>query len=194
MQNRYYMKDEVPFSDFPSYTENSTNKGKAVGIVIVVIFIIAGIVGGLYFVGKNKKSETPVVAPTEAPIPTEVPTETPSATPSGSITPTSKLTPTPSGTSSKIDRAKLSVAVLNGSGVVGAGKKVSDSLSALGYKIASTGNADTFDFKGITVKVTKANKDYGDLLKKDLADQTSGSVVVSVDDTITTGAAVIVGK
>ncbi|HSW47509.1 MAG TPA: LytR C-terminal domain-containing protein [Candidatus Saccharimonadales bacterium] len=194
MQNRYYMKDEVPFSDFPAYTEDSSNKSRKFAVILVIIIIIAAIVGGLYFLGKNKNSESKiVVTPTEAP--TETPTDIPSATPSGSITPSAKLTPTPTGTSTKLDRSKLSIEVLNGSGVVGAGKKIADYLSGLGYKIASTGNADAFDFKGITIKVNKANSDYAALLKKDLSDQASGSAVTaSVDDTIKTDAAVIVGK
>lgn len=186
------MQDEVPFQDFPSYTEKSSNKGRAFGIILVVILIIAGVVGGLYLLGKNKKSDTKSVVPTHAPTPTEVISLTPSATPSGSLTPSPKLSPTPSGTSSKLDRSKLGVAVLNGSGVAGAANKTSAVLKALGYTIGTTTNADKFTYTGITVLVKKAKKDYGDLLKKDLSDQ--GTVTVTIDDTISTDAQVIVGK
>ncbi len=194
MQNRYYMKDEVPFSDFPAYTEKSTNRGKAAGIFLIVVLLIAGAVGGLYFLGNSKKTEQKaVIIPTIAP--TEEPTEAPTSTPSGSITPSVKLTPTPSASSSKLDRSKLSVAVLNGSGVVGAGKKYSTYLSGLGYVVSLTGNADSFNYTDITVKVKKAKSDYGALLKKDLASQASGSAITTtVDDSITTDATVIVGK
>lgn len=200
MQNRYYMKDEVPFSDFPAYTEKSTNKGKAFGIFMVAILLIAGLVGGLYFMGRNKKSETKAIVPTVAPSPTLKPSPTSTAsasltaTPSGKVTPkpSSKLTPTPSGTSSKLDRSVISVAILNGSGVAGAANKTAASLRTLGYTIGATANADRFTYTGITVLVKKAQKDYGDLLKKDLSDQ--GAVTVTVDDTIPTDAQVIVGK
>jgi hypothetical protein len=192
MQNRYYMKDEVPFSDFPAYTENSTNKGKAIWIFLIVILIIAGIVGGLYFLGKNKKADNKAIAPTHAPSPTLEPSPTSSASATLTATPSGKLTPTPSGTSSKLDRSKLSVAVLNGSGVPGAANKTATTLRGLGYTVGATANADKFTYTGITVLVKKAKKDYGDLLKKDLSDQ--GTVTVTVDDAIPTDAQVIVGK
>ncbi|HVF69010.1 MAG TPA: LytR C-terminal domain-containing protein [Xanthomonadales bacterium] len=186
--SRYYMKDEIPFQDFPAYSEKSTNK-KPLVIFLVVLLIIAAGVGGLYFLGRSRGAESNIVIPTEAPLPTEEPTSTPSASVSGT------LTPAPSGTSSKLDRASLNVVVLNGSGVVGAGRRYATYLTGLGYTVSSTGNADTFDYTGITVKVKKAKSDYGALLKKDLASFASGSVITtSIDDTITTDAAVIIGK
>jgi hypothetical protein len=183
------MKDEVPFQDFPAYTEQTAGKSKALGIFLIALLVIAGVVGGLYLLGRNKNTDKKSqVSVTKAPTPTEAPTETPSATPSGSVTPSVS----PSGTSSKLDRSKLSVAVLNGSGVPGAASKTSSALKSLGYTIGATTNADKFTYTGITVLVKKAKKDYGDLLKKDLSDQ--GDVTVTVDDTIPTDAQVIVGK
>ena len=189
------MKAEAPFQDFPAYAEKSTNK-KPFVILLVILVVIAAGVGGLYYLGSNKKSDSQAaIAPTKIPTPTEKPTETPTSSPSGSITPTKKLTPTPTGTSGKLDRAKLTVAVLNGSGIAGAGRKYSTMLSGLGYNVTSTNNADTFDYTGITVKVKKAKSDYAALLKKDLASTASGSAIkTSIDDTITTDAAVVVGK
>lgn len=196
MNNRYYMKDEVPFQDFSTFTEKTTKNSKSGAIIVIVIFIIIAIVGGLFVLGMNKKSDTSsTVAPTKTPTPTLEPTETPSATPSGSIKPTGKTTPSSTVSSGKLDRATLNVSVLNGSGVVGAGKKISDYLSGLGYIIKTTGNADNFGYEDITVKIKKSKSDYGALLKKDLSTQGSGSaVIVSVDDTIATDAQVIVGK
>lgn len=187
------MKDEVPFQDFPAYTEQTASKSKAVGIFLIALLVILGVVGGLYLLGRNKSTDTKSqVSVTKAPSPTKEPTETPSATPSGSITPSAKLTPSPSGTSTNLDRSKLGVAILNGSGVAGAASKTSATLKALGYTIGAITNADQFTYTGITVVVKKAKKDYGDLLKKDLSGQ--GTVTVTVDDTIGTDAQVIVGK
>lgn len=193
---RYYMKDEVPFSDFPAYTERSKGRSKAAAVFLAILVLLAAGLSGLYFLGKNKdsKSQT-VVTPTESPLPTDAPTPTATDSASLSATPSGKLTPTPSGTSSKLDRSSINLVVLNGSGVVGAGRKYSTYLSGLGYNVTSTGNADTFDYTGITVKVKKSKSDFGALLKKDLTSFASGSAVTTkVDDTITTDAAVIVGK
>lgn len=191
--SRYYMKDEAPFQDFPAYAEKSTNK-KPLVIFLVILLVIAAVIGGLYFLGANKESESQeAVVPTEAPTPTEEPTPSASVSATLTATPSGKLTPT--GTSSKLDRSTLNVAVLNGSGVVGAGRRYSTYLTGLGYNVTSTGNADTFDYTGITVKVKKTKSDYAALLKKDLATQASGSAITtSIDDTITTDAAVIIGK
>ncbi len=190
--SKYYMKDEVPFQDFPAYTEQSSNKGRGFIILLVIVLLIAAVVGGLYFLGNSKKSESKPVVTKTKPTPTHKPTETPSATASGSITPSGKLTPTPSGTSSKLDRTKLNIAVLNGSGVAGAANKTASELKSLGYTIGATTNADKFTYTGITILVKKSEKDYGDLLKKDLA--SLGNVTVTVDDTIPTDAQVIIGK
>jgi len=187
MQTRYYMKDEVPFQGYPTYTEKSTNKSKALSILLIVVILFVVIFVGLYFLGKSKKSKAPIPNPT----PTMQPTSTPSV--SGSLTPTGKLTPTPNV--SKLDRSKLNVSVLNGSGVVGAGKKIADYLSGLGYVINGTGNADNYNYQGISVKVKQTKSDYAALLKKDLGSVASGSAVTTgVDDTISTDAQVIVGK
>lgn len=189
------MKDEAPFQDFPAY-ERQTKKGSSKGLVvlIVIILIIAGVVGGLFFLGQNKKSQSKTsITPTQKP--TVEPTATPTASASGTVTPTKKVTPTPKSSSSSTERSDLNVTVLNGSGVVGAGKKVADYLAGLGYVIGSTGNADNFGYEGIIVKVKQSKSNFQTLLKKDLASQASGSaVVVSVDDTISSDAQVIVGK
>lgn len=169
------MKDEVPFSDFPAYSEKSTNK-KPLAIFLIILLLIAAGVGGLYFLGRSRGAESqnaavPTQSPTEAPLPTVVPTSI-----------------------KELKRSELEVSVLNGSGVAGAANSTAATLRSLGYTVASTGNADKFDYTGITVKVKKANSDFADLLKKDLTASSSASVSASVDDTIPTDAQVIVGK
>ncbi|HUQ84887.1 MAG TPA: LytR C-terminal domain-containing protein [Candidatus Limnocylindrales bacterium] len=189
------MKDEAPFQDFPAYSEKSTNKKPLVVFLIILLLIAAG-VAGVYFIGRTRGTDSQkAVVPTQAPIPTEVPTSTPVASASGTITPSGKLSPTPASISGQLDRSKLTVVVLNGSGVAGAGRRYSTALSGLGYVVSSTGNADTFDYTGVTVKVKKSKSSYASLLKKDLGTVAAGSTITtSVDDTITTDAAVIIGK
>ncbi len=171
------MKDEVPFSDFPAYTEKSSSKFKALGILLIVILLIGGVVGGLYFLGRNNNSDSNIVnTPTDFPVPTE--SALPTATPAKDL-----------------ERSDLEVSVLNGSGVAGAANSTAAKLRSLGYEVVSTGNADKFDYTGLSVKVKKESQDFMDLLEKDLtASASAASVSASVDDSISTDAQVIVGK
>lgn len=174
MQTRYYMKDEVPFQDFPAYTERSGGKSKGFVIFLVVILLIAAVVGGLYFLGKDKESSF---------LTSTAPTTAPTLTPSPTVTPTPEL-----------DRTKLKVSVLNGSGVAGAANKTAAALKELGY-VTTTGNADNYDYEGVSVKVKEDSNGIADLLKNDLTEKASASAVTtSVDDTISTDAVVIIGK
>src|SRR6185369_800473 len=130
---------------------------------------------GLYFLGASKKGSIKA-APAATPTPTIV-QQIPTATP----------------TPGTLDRSKLNLVVLNGSGVAGAAKGISSRLGDVGYTVKKVGNAERFDYKGVTILVTKAKKGYGDLLKKDLAGK-ADSITVTVDDTISEDAEVIVGK
>lgn len=170
------MKDEAPFQDFPVYAEKSTNKPKAFMIFLFVVLLIAAVVGGLYVLGNSQKSASNTAAPTQAPTEEPLPTDA----------------PTPS---IELKKGDLRVSVLNGSGVAGAANSTASTLRALGYSVVSTGNADRFDYTGITIKVKKEKSDFSDLLKKDItASASAASVSASVDDTIPTDAQVIVGK
>lgn len=185
MQNRYYMKDEVPFQDFPVYAETSKGSSKGVLILFVVIFLVAAILGGLYFLGRTQKSGVSAKAqPTETPAPTQVATSTPSATVSATLTPSPSI-------SISLNRSKLAVAVLNGSGVRGAANNTAATLRNLGYTVGATGNAARFNYTGITILIKKAESAYSDLLKKDL---NAPGAAVTIDDTITTDAVVIIGR
>lgn len=170
------MKDEVPFSDFPAYTERSKGKPKAAVIFLIILILIAAGLGGLYFLGKNSGSTSPAttVAPTEAPV--EEPTATPEPTP-------------------ELDRSELTVSVLNGSGARGAAGGTAEILRNLGYTLGTTGNAENFNYEGITIIVSEESEEYLDLLKSDLEKEASASAVTaSVSATLNSGAQVIVGK
>ncbi len=179
-------------------------------IILVALVVFAG------FASKDKgeivgetfptPTETPIESePTEEPTPTaaeETPTPEPSPTPKVSPTPTPKtsVTPTKSTSTSTIDktsgldRANLTIEIQNGSGIAGAATKASNILKDLGYAIASSGNADNFDYETTIIQVKSTKKAYLDLLKKDLGtDYTIGEATSDLTGS-TADALIIVGK
>lgn len=98
-------------------------------IVIVCLFVIAlliGFVGG-YFYGKG-------------PGLTVEPTPTPEV-----------VEPTPTPKVEEIDLSAYSIEVLNGSGVAGVAGKEKTELESGGFKVESTGNAETQDFSETSI-------------------------------------------
>jgi len=96
---------------------------------------------------------------------------------------------------SGLDRSKLSVSVQNGSGVEGVAGKAANILKEFGYNVVSTGNADNYNYQGITIKVKDSKKEFVDLLKKDLSkDYTISSASSDLQSTSTTDALIIIGK
>lgn len=175
---------------------------KMLGIIIVGLIIFSGLFGGAYkFLGTKKN--IPQVTPTPTPVEAFVPTETPSPTfsPTGSPAPTKASTPSPKPTinavdkASGLDRGKLTIEVLNGSGVAGAGSKAANELKDLGYKISSTGNADNYDYENTAIQVKESKTSYLSLLKKDLSQTyTIGTSSSSLSASFSADAVVIVGK
>jgi len=110
-----------------------------------------------FFGGASKTEPTPTPAPTIEAIPTEepAPTEEPQTSPTKkpTNTPTPKPTVNPVDKATGIDRSKLSIQVLNGSGTAGVGKKASDYLESLGYNVVQVGNADSFNFEKTTIQI-----------------------------------------
>ncbi|MBI4096783.1 MAG: LytR C-terminal domain-containing protein [Candidatus Levybacteria bacterium] len=96
---------------------------------------------------------------------------------------------------SGLDRSKLSITVTNGSGIEGTAGKAATILKDLGYNVTSTGNADNFDYQGVTIKAKKESSKFLDLLKKDLAKDyaiKSSSSDLSPDSS--TDSLIIIGK
>ncbi|MDO8582912.1 MAG: LytR C-terminal domain-containing protein [bacterium] len=96
---------------------------------------------------------------------------------------------------SGLDRSKLSVTVQNGSGTEGVAGKGANILKELGYNVASTGNADNYNYQGVTIKVKSSKSDFLNLLKQDLSKDysiTASSSDLSSDSP--TDAMVIIGK
>lgn len=96
---------------------------------------------------------------------------------------------------SGLNRSKLSIAVVNGSGIEGTAGKAATILKDLGYNVVSTGNADNFDYAGVTIKVKKEMSNFLDLLKKDLSKEYTVSATSSdLSPDSSTDALIIIGK
>jgi hypothetical protein len=163
-------------------------------VVAIVIIVLLYIFGSRFL---SSKKQTSTIKPTPT-VKLKI-TQTPTPAISGTISPTSgpKVTPTinPVDKASGLDRRKLSVEVQNGSGVEGAASKVSDLLKSLGYNVVSSGNADNFDYNGLTVEVKTGSSDYLDLLKADLENKYSvSSTSTDLSATNSADALVIIGK
>ncbi len=191
-------ENESNYQAFADYTVRSRERSRLV-IVFAVLFILLGVIlGGLFIIGTlYKKPKTALRALTITPTTTPLPTSSVSAVLTPNLTvmlsPTTKLLTQDKSTN--LDRSKLQVSVLNGSGETGAAKQVSMYLESLGYKIARVRNAEAFTYRNLTVQVKRSKSAYAPLLKRDLqANPVFASVSASVSDEISNDAEVIVGK
>ncbi len=168
-----------------SRTSNGGGSAKRYIVIIVFVVVLALVILGVFkfFSGSGGQTSdltpTPTVEnfPTDTPIPTEGVTETP--TPTVKATPTTSTpstTPKPSGSSTSsidkttgLDRAKLSIHILNGTGETGVAKKASDFLEGLGYNVVQIGNAETSDYTSTEIQIVTGKDDFIALLKKDLS-------------------------
>jgi len=200
------------YQTFADYTMRPEERGSKRAFIFIVLFILIAVLGGLFIIGalnKKPKKSLPVVVniPTVTPLPTSSVSAVLKPNLTGEIYPRqTRLSPT-TGLSSQdkltnLDRSKLSVSVLNGSGEKGAAKQVSSYLESLGYKIVKVDNAEVFSYRNLTVQVKRSKSAYASLLKKDLqsasnaanANPSFASVSASVSDEIASDAEVIVGK
>lgn len=97
---------------------------------------------------------------------------------------------------SGLDRSKLSVTVQNGSGTEGVAGKAASILKELGYNVASTGNADNYNYQGVTIKVKKEKSEFLGILKKDLSKDYKIDSATSSDlsSSSPTDALIVIGK
>ena len=204
MNTRYYMKDE---GNFFSVEESGSRRPRVIAFIIVFFLLLVALGFAINYFMNRQATKIAVAAPSPTPMPTQIPSDTPAATPSAVLgTKTTHATPTvtpktvakatstteisPTATS-----VSASVEVLNGSGVSGAASKMASTLKSLGYTVSSTGNADTFEYKDITIEVKKSEPKLLTQLKNDLsADYTIGSSSASLGDSNDTDAIVIVGQ
>ncbi len=112
-----------------------------------------------------------------------------------SPTPSPTSTPTPTPTPVALNRADITIEVLNGSGVAGEAAKMREFLEGKGYDVGRAGNADTTDYKETEIHVKSDKKQYVSLLQDDIAEgYTVGSSAADLSDGSDYDAQVIVGK
>lgn len=207
------LMDDTVFNESPFSTESaspssngssSSKRGKKL-LFLIILLVVLGLIafGAVQLLGNQGEAE-PTPTPTES---FEIPTDTPTPTEEEEATPTpkeekeEKSTPTPTkkpavtgiDSSTGLDRADLSIVVQNGSGEAGVAGTMKSKLEGLGYVVASTGNADNYDYAQTVIYVKNAKSDFLNLLKKDL----SGSYSIGTASATYTGsgdALIIVGK
>lgn len=139
-------------------SNNSGGKNKVILIIVGIIILVILVIVAIFASGKGSRLTQKIANKPTLTSPSESPTETP--------TPTSEA----------LKRSDLSIEIQNGSGKAGTASKASDFLKGLGYKIATTGNADNFNYDKTVVEVKPDKKAYLDQLKQDLSkDYTVGS-------------------
>lgn len=100
-------------------------------ILIPGIFLLGAILGGIVFYQKGVNRGASEVPTTSTPSPSTTPSASPSA---------------------QVDLTKYTIAVLNGSGIAGEAGRVKELLTSAGFKVGSTGNATTYDYKKTVIK------------------------------------------
>ena len=158
--------ENIGFTSSHSSSVGVRKKNNKVWIIVVVALLLA--LGGyfLYANSQNKKNEDTTLNDVV------VPTDAPTATPTEEATPSGTLTPSPKPTSGVVSQAAdLNVQVLNGSGTVGAAGETATFLKDKGYKNVTTGNADNFDYTGVTVQIKDSQKKFLATILKDLKEK-----------------------
>lgn len=194
--------DDVAFEGIPAYNKRSYRRPR--GFVFIVIFILLLLILafiGIRLLGAQNENEQQVVdlepSPT-ATIPTPIPTSEVTPTQTNTKTTPTGGKPSPTKTAIKTgdtSRNNISVEVLNGSGTAGAAKAVASSLEKLGYTISRFGNADSFEYKNITISVKSTKSELLSLLKNDLSsDYIIGSTSAKLPSTSSSDAVIIIGK
>lgn len=168
-------KKTPPFQTY-SRSSNSTPRppGKSLYVVLLILLIIVIAIGVAQFLSIRSKE---IAESTPAPIEFIEPPEEPLPSAQEENQEATDTTPSPTTKEaqdtkvvSDLKRADFSIEILNGSGTAGAASKLASLLKKLGYSIASTGNADTYDYTKTEISVTASNKNLLELLKKDLED------------------------
>ena len=188
--------DEISYSGSQSPKRKISRRAAIFGVVGALILVL--LIGLVFFVtrkGNNSDQSTTIsLPPTSAPTEQISPATTGDTTPTVTKAPTKTPTKAPSVTTAATNN--VSVVVENGSGESGVAAKGADALKAAGYTIASTGNADNFDYTGVTIQVKASESDILTQLKSDLTN--AGYTITSATSDLSAGqssdALVIIGK
>jgi len=171
----------------PAKPSNGLNK---VLLGAGVFMVGAGIIVGGYFgltAIRGKSSEKPPVVAYEEPVVTPRPIQTPDASSSATprVNPSASPKTSPSASSKPVAGNDIKIQILNGSGKKGDALIAKDLIESSKYAI-STGNADNFDYVGLTIEYKKDQEevaqDLASLLEKTYGDATLESTLKASDD------------
>jgi hypothetical protein len=162
---------DIKIVEPPHSLEKKKSNVLTIVLIAIVVLLIAGLLGGgiyVYMKGTNKEGEI---------IDSTLPSPTPLSTDTDVV---STPVPTPA---EKIDISKLKVNILNGSGKIGEAGKVKSLVEKEGFKVASTGNAATFDF---TETIIQTKEGTAQVVIDQLKDSLSDSYTVKIGDSLKT--------
>lgn len=192
--------EEVSFNEYETVKRSKKfPKMLLVMMLLIVLVVIAGIIGVGYF-ATDREKEVAVISLTPVPTQEVTPTQPQDSTETTGAPTTTKGNPTATPkstakTTSSDNRSNMSIVVLNGSGIAGAARGISEFLSGLGYRIVSTGNADAFTYQDVVIQIKKSKSNFLTTLKKDLEKSyTVGSVSATLAESASSDAVVTVGK
>lgn len=173
-------RDETNLEDtfVPDYTPPQVVKksNKKIFIIAFVIILITLLAAVLFFIMSNrgKKTEEPSIQPSE-------------------IQKTETHPAQEEKTTESYNRTKVTLEILNGSGVAGAAKKIAESLAGLGYDIITVGNAPE-ESDQTQVLIAQNLKKYEVEFLKDLNESLSEASVSGILEDSTASARIIIGK
>jgi len=116
---------------------------------------------------------------------------TKSILPAPTTTPLPSFTPTPT---TAINKEKIRIKILNGSGIPGKASSVKDILKEKGYQEILTGNADSFEYEQTEISVKKEKTNLLAIIKEDLKKYVSSFKVTALSEEDPSDIIVIIGK
>lgn len=150
------------------------------GIILWAITMIAvalGVGGGLVLFTSRNTQTTPVAV------------TTPTPTAGAQIVPTA--TPTPV----VVDKKEITIQVLNGGGVAGAGSRMKSFLEELGYTVVEAKNADAYTYETTDIIIKSSKAEALDTIKKDIAESYEvGETEITLPESTAYDVRVIVGE
>ena len=195
--------DQTPPQDIGHVSPTPGKKSKKWLMILIAIIVLGLIVfGATQFFGGSGGSQAELTpTPTEFQFPTDTPAPTePDATPTGepdatkAPSPTSKSSANPVDKATGLDRSKVSISILNGSGTAGVAGKGSTFLKDLGWNVSGTGNADNYDYTGVTIQAGSSMSKYVSLLKSDMSGTYTVSSTTDANASSSADITVIIGK
>jgi len=161
----------------PEISIHHKASGRPIFMWAIIMIVVCLVAGGIILAVSSGKISLPSMVVVSTPTPTSTP----------SPTPTPDLT--------ALDRATLSVQVLNGSGTPGVAGTMKDLLEEKGYTVDNTGNAEAYDYETTHIFVKAESEAYIALLEEDLKESYNlGTSEATLASDVLYDVRIIVGK